>query len=417
MTKAFVGAWGALVSFLLCFFVAAKALGAPPPLKVTGLTVKRSGAGVSLDLVFDRAMPAKSLKPTFERNFVQIALKPARMDTARMIPVTESEVQKVFAYPYSRDVARVRIIFRHDNKWAKGKISLWNNNPRSVRVFIKDPQTVAQVSAVQKSQAKSQPKPELKPEPAAPLAAAAAPAPAPSPAEAEDKALLKEVMANTRDIDIHNPDSIKNALVDKPKAHDGSPERDTMSRDNSNDTSVGIKADPSRHFARMAAALFGVLALFFSGVFLLKRYASKIKGLPFGKKERLIQVIASHHLGNKKSISLVKVTGEYMVVGVGNEGISLISKLGREIDVEKYIEDRFWGGTFEKHLDNYSKDPKVTKDVDLSLAAPDPAKYDGVRDVAPAQVASEQITDKIELSPVRASIKEKLTKLKPLGDA
>ena len=434
MFKVFLSLAVFFVSFLTPYDIMASQAG-----KLTSINVKRSAAGVSIDLVFERPFAAKSLKPALERNFVQFALKQTRMDAARMIAVADSGVQKIFAYPYTLDTARVRVILKDDNKWAKGRVSVWNNNPKSVRIFIKDPETAA-VAMIQKpgtpaepakAPAKTSQSPSKTPRPVMSGTAAAALAPSDSAPVAEEKTLLKEVTNNTRDIDINNPDSVKAALGrpsgidksgDKPgdksadKAGDRSADRlgeKTPLVSNEEKTGpVGITADPTRHFARMAIALFGVLGLFLGCVFVVKKYASKLKKLPFGKKERVIQVVATHYLGNKKSISLVKITGEYMVVGCSNDGISLLSKLGPEVNVDKYLEDRFWGGTFEKHLDTYSKDSKSAKEIDLS-------SYDGVRDLGPPQSTVETLTrkieDKVELSPLRASIKEKLTKLKPLA--
>lgn len=382
------------LSFGLGFFAPVSALSAT--VKMTDVSVKRNASGINVDLTFDKPISAKALKPAFERNFVQLVLKSTKVDAARMIPVSGSEVAKIFAYPYSPDTARVRIILKKENDWAKGKVSLWNNNPKTVRIFVKDPQKTDRVETV----------------------VAPAPKKAVEPSSEEAK-LLKEVVSNTQEIDIHDPDSVKAALAREPEKN-AEPINDAAisavdKTEAANNAQVGVKSDPSKHFLRMALALLGILAFFIGGVFLVKRYASKLKGLPFGKKERLIQVVATHYLGSKKSISLVKVTGEYMVVGVSNEGISLISKLGSEVNVDKYLEDRFWGGTFEKHLNTYAKDTKVTKEIDLDDAPAIAAKgYDGSRDLL-EEAADKTSATKVELSPVRASIKEKLTKLKPLA--
>ncbi len=244
----------------------------------------------------------------------------------------------------------------------------------------------------------------------------------------EEKALIKEVVLNTHEIDIHDPDSIKAAFsasgVDKLKTAGSAPlaaAQDThqepevigVRADETKNAAVGVKSEPSKYFARMALSLLGIIGIFLGGVFLVRRYSSNIKKLPYGKKERIIQVVATHYLGNKKNISLVKVAGDYLVVGVGNEGISLISRLGSEVNVDKYLEDRFWGGTFEKHLNAFTKPAK----------SPD-ANYDGARDVAAQKLpeadaglrtAVQAVTDRVELSSIRTSIREKLTKLKPLA--
>lgn len=378
--------------------------------KITNVTAKRTNSGVVVDVSFDKPVSAQYLKPTFERNFVQFVLKSTKMDAARIVPVADSDIQKVFAYPYSSDIARIRLILKSGNQWAKGHISLWNNAPKIIRVVVKEvPRAVApapSVSAVAKG-----------------LVAEAPTEQRPNLAQNESK-LLNEVLTNTREIDIHNPESVKAALNAAAPV--------VVNEDANEQKQIGVKNDPSKHFARMAIALFGILSVFLGGAWLFRRYAINLKKLPFGKKERLIQVVATHYLGNKKSISLVKVTGEYMVVGVSNEGIHLISKLGPEINVEKYLEDRFWGGTFEKHLGTYAKDQKVNKAIDLAdrfdvaqdvavIAAqprPRPLQTEQINDAvdrsAPAVTVASQIADKVELSPVRASIREKLTKLKPL---
>lgn len=400
--------------------------------KITNVNVKRSASGVALDLAFDHPVPSKSLKLGFERNFVQIVLKGAKIDAAKIQQVADSEVQKVFTYPYNNDTSRVRLILKHDNTWAKGKITLWNNGPKSVRIFLKDPIEKNQIgkmeqpSQVTLARSKGE-KPNSSPSPAPQLTKAPVTEQVSGKISADDKAILKDVMNNTRDIDINNPDSVKAALKTTPLS--------AVEKINSDDKvgSVGIKADPTRHFVRMAIALFLVVGLFLGGALFVKRYAGKLKKLPFGKKERLIQVVATHYLGNKKSISLVKVTGEYMVVGVSNDGISLISKLGAEVNVDRYLDERFWGGTFEKHLDSYAKDKNLAKEIDLSESSdvlPEladlqgvkkkPAKFlfDGATDLGAksSRIESAQMTtEKVELSAVRASIKEKLTKLKPLA--
>lgn len=447
MFKVFIGLTAFFVSFLLPQYTLAAAT-----TKLGSVAVKRSAAGVNIDLTFDRPFTAKLLKPVFERNFVQFVLRQARIDAAKIVAVPggpESEVQKIFAYPYSPEIARVRVILKKDGAWAKGRISLWNNGPKSVRVFIKDasvaknadadvaradrvatpPASGVKKSAEPESAGVAAATTDAKPNAPQHLSVAAAQQAAPVDSSAEEKKILTEVIGNTPTIDINNPDSVKAALghhdevgkstADVAPSGPAGPAPITAPEKNG---SIGIKDDPTRHFARMAIALFAVLGLFVGLAFGVKRYASKLKKLPFGKKERLIQVVATHYLGNKKSISLVKVAGEYLVVGASNDGVSLLSKLGPEVNVDRYLEDRFWGGTFEKHLDSYAKDPKVNKEIDfegdsdapevplVSAQAGAPRfNFDGARDLG-APPAEKQA-----VSAVRASIKEKLTKLKPLA--
>ncbi|MBI2604942.1 MAG: FliO/MopB family protein [Deltaproteobacteria bacterium] len=396
------------LSVLVSFFVTPGAANANAAAKLTNVTVERvgerAGLGTAIDLSFDRPVSARGLKAEYERNFMQLVFRGTKIDGAKIVPAAggaaasdSGRFQKVFAYAYSPDVARVRFIFGAQRA-PRGKISFWNKNARTIRVLVRE--TGKNVEAM---------KPPAKADEKSP----------------EEKELIKEVVSSTREIDIHNPDSIKAAFsssgVDKTKAEDSAPQGTKLQEseaigvrpDETKNAAVGVKAEPSKYFVRMALSLLGMIGIFLGGVFLVRRYSSNIKKLPFGKKERIIQVIATHYLGNKKNISLVKVAGDYLVVGVGNEGISLISRLGNEANVDKYLEDRFWGGTFEKHLNVFAKPAKSSG-----------ANDDGARDVAAQKepepdtglgTAAQAVTDRVELSSIRANIREKLTKLKPLA--
>ncbi len=390
--------------------------------KLSNVQVSKIDAGTAVDLTFDRPVSSRIIKPAFERNFMQLVFKSTKIDAARILSVNGStQFQKVFAYPYNPETTRVRLIF-NTPKAPQGRLTFWNTNPHTVRLLIKEPKAEPQLTAKVEEKNVNENEKEL---------------------NSNDNELIKEVVNNTKDIDIHNPDSIKAVLSINEKTDTkleskaepiGIPSADKVSGVDKNDKmkdekSIGTKAEPSRNFVKMIVALFAVLAIFFGAVFLLKRYAGKFKKLPFGKKERIIQVIATHHLGNKKSISLVKVAGEFMVVGVGNEGISLISKLDASANIDSYLEDRFWGGTFENHLKSYETD-KTIINTQTQIATEQPVipnkntakfKYDGAKDLAGAPITSpladfsDQISDKVEISSVRTSIKEKLSKLKPLS--
>ncbi|MGE4234018.1 MAG: flagellar biosynthetic protein FliO [Bacteriovoracia bacterium] len=365
------------ITLLLSFNVAAHAT-----VKLGNVQVKRSDSVVTVDLTFDKPVSAKTFHPTFERNFVQFVLGSTQIGKPKIIPVKESKVQKVFAYAYDPNTTRVRVILNEDNSWAKDRLKIVNANAKTIRVVVKDQKhsnvddIASTVSAIGKTETK------------------------PGVPSAEEKKLVEEVLQKTKAIDIRDPESVKAALAEKKEV-----------KVEKQEPAIGEKADPTRYFLRMIGALFACLALFVGVIFLVKKYGKNLKKLPFGKRERLIQVIATHHLGHKKSISMVKIAGEYMVVGISNEGISLIAKLGAELDVEKYLEDRFWGGTFEKHLKGFEKPDVQPEPQDLVVSQL--RSYDGARDLGvKEQVLAPEV--KVE-SGIRKSIREKLTKLKPLA--
>ncbi|GEM_PF-1569331 len=383
-----------------------------PDARIVDVRATSSVAGMSFDLVFSQPYSAKNIAVSKERNFVQAVAKNAKMNSGKTLALRVPELEKVFAYPFAKNTSRIRIIARGQEP-PEGTVSVWNTSNNVVRIFLKKnaPSEVVQTSKRIDS-------------------AAGGPAVNSEKVVTRDAALA-EVLAKTAEIDLQNPDSVVKPKNETPITNT----TDVSSIDKQERKQVGTKSDPSRHFLRMFLVLGGVLGLFGAGVFLLKRYASRIGKLPFGKKERLIQVVATHYLGNKKSIALVKVTGEYMVVGVSNENISLISKIGAEVAVDKFLEERFWNGTFEKHLTSYAKDPVSQKLVDLSDDEPKletkeklplTARYDGPKDFGAGpqdalMSATERTRDRVEISraestsTVRTGIREKLTNLKPLN--
>jgi flagellar biogenesis protein FliO len=75
---------------------------------------------------------------------------------------------------------------------------------------------------------------------------------------------------------------------------------------------------------KMIGAL-GVVLLILFGFFIgLRQFVQRDV---FRTKGSLIQLIATHYLGGKKNISIFKVPGSYLVVGVTNEQINLLARL------------------------------------------------------------------------------------------
>ena len=75
-----------------------------------------------------------------------------------------------------------------------------------------------------------------------------------------------------------------------------------------------------------------VLSILFAAVYLVKKYPGKKKELA-GQEE--IRVVANTYLGPKKSIALVEVAGEKLVVGVTATHITMLTKVGSD----KYFEE------------------------------------------------------------------------------
>jgi flagellar biosynthetic protein FliO len=77
----------------------------------------------------------------------------------------------------------------------------------------------------------------------------------------------------------------------------------------------------------LGIVLGGLLVIFY----VLKRYLKRDIG---SSKGQLIKVLASQYIGIKKNITLVKVPGTILVVGVSNDKISLLTQIQDQAIIE-----------------------------------------------------------------------------------
>jgi len=79
---------------------------------------------------------------------------------------------------------------------------------------------------------------------------------------------------------------------------------------------------------RMITSLLFVLALIIGGVFLLKKLPL-YKRLMLGSKNP-VSVVTSVSLGHRRSVCVVKVANEMLILGLTNTNISLLSKMNAD---------------------------------------------------------------------------------------
>ncbi|MCC7202983.1 MAG: flagellar biosynthetic protein FliO [Nitrospirae bacterium] len=89
---------------------------------------------------------------------------------------------------------------------------------------------------------------------------------------------------------------------------------------------------------KMVASLAIVLSVMFAIVFLVKKYLGRKIGLT--GQDQKIKVLTSTYLGPRKSIALVEVAGEKIVVGVTAANITMLTKVGREEDFNDILDQQ-----------------------------------------------------------------------------
>jgi len=80
---------------------------------------------------------------------------------------------------------------------------------------------------------------------------------------------------------------------------------------------------------KMIAALGVVLGMLFLLMAAIRKLSSHRIGMASGKR---IQVLESHYMGVKKSISLVRVPGKVLVLGISGDRINLLDTLIEPVD-------------------------------------------------------------------------------------
>lgn len=103
---------------------------------------------------------------------------------------------------------------------------------------------------------------------------------------------------------------------------------------------------------RMISALAIVLGLLLlAGIVFRRLFASSA---PFGNRVRLIRMISTFPIGQKKFIALVDVAGEVFAIGVAGQQISMLCKIESEEALERIQSiqtDKEPAPSFREHLD------------------------------------------------------------------
>ena len=94
-------------------------------------------------------------------------------------------------------------------------------------------------------------------------------------------------------------------------------------------------------FYKMIVILVLITCAIFVLLYLLKRFRLKALSL---KKVAQIRLVSRLHLSPKKFIALVEVSGQWLVLGVGSDSITLLTKLEHPPEADFSGESDYHGG-------------------------------------------------------------------------
>ncbi len=173
-----------------------------------------------------------------------------------------------------------------------------------------------------------------------------------------------------------------------------------------------IKGENNFSFATYVAkfvAFLGLTLLLFYGVVNLFRKGVLKKGkLAFLNKEEVVSVISTTYIAPKKSLVLVKVAGQVLLLGSDEKGINLLTEVKNVNGLLKESEQKIAGSNFDNNLDDADLREQNfnLKEVDLEDG------YDWPEDRSVVQNSKKSsIKDEVRFSD---QIKNKVKGLKPL---
>ena len=303
------------------------------------------------ELTFKDKISREQIATEAFNDIVQLTFRDASVYPAKIIPISEGSIKKIFAYQYSPKVVRCRFSMAGKAETFKSQFSI-SGSGRSILLSFEEV-------------------------PAAPVLVNGKNGKDSEEIELDEKALIQKVLES-----------------DQPKA-ENRVNSELKSDTESSEVLLGQK--PSRNLTggkplpslkSSFLKLFGVLGLLLALTLVLKkikkvslskssgnegqltRALKKFAQGSVGGDERLIQVISTHHLDPKKSIAVVKVAGRMLVLGVSNEAIHLITQIAEhppELDAleEDWDESAAVGSPkfFEKILTSEKSKPNAVAGV------------------------------------------------------
>lgn len=290
-----------------------------------GITLRKVTVadGRQVELVFDRAIVPAQIKTEYINDIIQLSLQDVSVYPAKIFSVTGPDLSKVFAYQYAPKLVRTRLTVKGKAEVYKDRVNLQFNGPIvTVRVDGKSGAPVAQ---------------PIKKAPVAAPPAAVAQA-VPGKISDEEKVLLEKVLQGSGS----TATAEKEVSSSKEKKQE-KPIRVSQAAVAPPGKLATGKGGPGPWRALgVMGGLLALIGLFVIGIRKLKTLSEQ-KGAGGGKftklirsslgslsKGKVIETVATHYLGPKKSISVVKVCGRILVLGVSNDSINLIAQFGAD---------------------------------------------------------------------------------------
>lgn len=374
--------------------------------------------GTQVDLLFDKRITKNQIKTEYFNDIIQISLSEVSVYPAKISSVTGNSLLKVFAYQYGPKLVRCRLTVKGKAEDYKNRFQI-KNNGKVLTLQLEEDTSKSDNLVLQAAHANRVTVPPAKNDSDRPPST-------PQVLDPEERALLDRVLGG-------RAQPSENSKAKEPEKESAKPQiapppstQSVLVGPKENPAISGAKPFPSP--LRALAKLLGVIALFLVLAFVAKKIfvrrsvkkrdlfgaITRFARMKLGQKEKIIEVVSNHYLGPKKSICVVKVAGRYLVLGISNESIQLITQLPGDAFNSVSEESPESPVQFEELA--YSEEELRNRKARLASAAA------GAEAAGPVMFAemfrSERIkpieADAAPSGGIRAQIRSKLDGLKPL---
>jgi flagellar biogenesis protein FliO len=314
---------GILIAFsaLVCLWMISGARAAGVDIKDIRQKALENGS-YSLEFVLSKKVAKEDVSVDFERNFIQLSLRGVSAYPARTEQINHGMMEKVFTYQYQPDLARARLLLTGPASAIKDFSSL-EVNKNIVKIVV----------AAGGGQVVSTQQDNVKTKASAPLAKETAVA-----ADPEEQKMREEIIQETAG----------GAKAKKEEAKKQDSESLPLFSAQGPQATIGTKEKGSAA-GKIFASLLLVVGLIGAGALAFRRFVQG-KGIVFQRQGKMIDVISSQSLGPKRSIALVKVLDQHLVVGMSGDGMTLLANLGNEVNLDRFSDDVGIGASFTDTL-------------------------------------------------------------------
>jgi flagellar biogenesis protein FliO len=353
-----VVAKGILIAFsaLVCLWMISGARASQGAAEIQEIRQQAGNDGShSIELILTRAVSKGDVSVDFQRNFVQVSLKGVNAYPARTEQLNHAVMDKVFTYQYQPDLARARILLKTQASSVRARSS-WEVDGKTVRVIVHGERREAAAGAAKDSVRNR---------------SAAAAEKAMDPAEEKIRnQILRDAAADT--------DTAPASGVSDPES------LPIFGSSGAKGAAIGA-GDSESPAAKIFGALLLIVGVIGAGSLAFRKFVLG-RGMTFQRQGKMIEVISSQALGPKRSIALVKVLDQFMVVGMSGEGMTLLANLGTSVNLERFTDEGGASASFRDTLESTLSDerqeappPKERGRMDLGFRASIKKRLEGFK--------------------------------------